>query len=71
MTVTPAQVEPLEFAKLSRETHVKWAEYLRAYPAYPTEDVGNVEHHEWCIKNYDAVIERLAQVPVATNVRLT
>ncbi len=50
----------------SRDTHVQWLSYQQANPGWEDEaqpaDIGDPEHHQRCIDDYDFVLGFLAQL---------
>lgn len=48
----------------SRQTHVAWADFLRSGEEFePTADnIGDVDHHERCIADYDHVLSVLRRI---------
>lgn len=40
-----------------RETHVHWADYLRGGGELEHEMIGDLAHHEECIRGYDEILK--------------
>lgn len=48
-----------DFLAYCRTSHVLWRDFLKSGCDYnpKSTDVGSVEHHDWCIKWYDRLLE--------------
>ena len=56
-----------EAIQFSRKTHVEWADFFRKHPKCQYDlqyaEIGDLKHHESCIKSYDAVLKSLKDIP--------
>lgn len=66
MSVTRRE-RAIEVVEHSRQTHVKWLEYQAKYPDWDRRatgaDVGDTEHHQRLIEDYDLVLAELRGDP--------
>ena len=65
------------YTEWHRESHVVWRDWLLAEPAYLDGDrlrrasVGDLDHHEKCIRQYDLVLQVLRQPAAEASGSLT
>ena len=52
----------IEILEKYSHTHQNWIDYLKKHPDFPIEYVGDIVHHERCMKDYESIISYLERL---------
>jgi len=52
----------IEILEIHRRIHKDWSEFLKKHPEFVTTYIGDVVHHERCVKDYESIISLLERL---------